>query len=175
MEETEKQQRDKALLKTLEDYKNIRQVCVEMSNGCTHHLRDAIKDIEIAVKEYVDYVLSISRPYRKKQRFWSRLKDKRLEKRQLEDNIEEAAEELDSSEPEKEGLWSRFKTKMLGYNESEDIDLLKEKLTQQSLQIAALSQQLDLLTCQAPAEKPASSSDDVIEPEDDSDGEVLDF
>ena len=78
--ETERQRRASEELKTLEDYKDTLMLLRELTIFNDNSIKESIKLLGVGIKEKVKYLMGISKQYRKKQRYFSRWKDKRLEK-----------------------------------------------------------------------------------------------
>lgn len=83
-DETEKQRRENELLKSLDDY--LKAIAVLQETQCGTKKADKKIDetllvLATALKEKVDYIVEGSRPYRRKQRWFSRWLDKLAEKR----------------------------------------------------------------------------------------------
>lgn len=102
--ETERQRRASEELKTLEDYKDTLMLLRELTIFNDKSIKESIKLLGLGVKEKIKYLMGISKQYRKKQRFFSRWKDKRLEKmiektfKEQEEDEQEACEVQDLKE-----------------------------------------------------------------------------
>lgn len=83
-DETEKQRRENELLKSLDDYletiKTLRKTQCG-TNKADKKIDETLLVLATAVKEKVDYIVEGSRPYRRKQKWFSRWLDKLAEKR----------------------------------------------------------------------------------------------
>lgn len=83
-DETEKQRRENELLKSLNDYLKTIEVLQETqcgTNKANKKIDETLLIIATAIKEKVDYIVKESKPYRRKQNWFSRWLDKLAEKR----------------------------------------------------------------------------------------------
>lgn len=118
--QTERQWRQGECLETLEDYldliKQLDETAGEVANGeaVDKHICRSISTVSRAMRKKVEYIVNISKKYRKKQSFLSVRKDLKAEKEYAE---QEAMLELMAKhqltalpEPPKQGFWGKIKS-----------------------------------------------------------------
>lgn len=165
-DETEKQRRENELLKSLDDYLKTIEVLQETqcgTNKANKKIDETLLIIATAIKEKVDYIVKESKPYRRKQNWFSRWLDKlaekraaREEKRAIKRAEREAAEEERRAQEEmcKERIEIAEKKRKKSATESEEgktAQLEHQNTEQAQLEQSSLSQSR-LLEQQTPVE-----------------------
>ena len=96
---TEREERDLEKLKTTEDYINEIKFVSDVVCGtkkADKEIDETLTLLAVALKAKYKYIIKISSPYRKKQGFFSRLRDKSLERqeRKMQEKREKAEDAL---------------------------------------------------------------------------------
>ncbi len=149
MSTTEKKLREYEELKTINDYMGILQEFLEVATSITgtnetviKTFEDSIQLLSDALKEKLKYMLALSKKWRKKQGFFSKLRDTLLEKQEI---------RLLKQQMKKEALL-------------EDLKSLKKEVKEAKSELTETTKALDVSLSQASQVPKETEVVDTIEP-----------
>lgn len=149
MSTTEKKLREYEELKTINDYMDILQEFLEVATSITgtnetviKTFEDSIQLLSDALKEKLKYMLALSKKWRKKQGFFSKLRDTLLEKQEI---------RLLKQQMKKEALL-------------EDLKSLKKEVKEAKSELTETTKALDVSLSQASQVPKETEVVDTIEP-----------
>lgn len=149
MSTTEKKLREYEELKTINDYMDILQEFLEVATSITgtnetviKTFEDSIQLLSDALKEKLKYMLALSKKWRKKQGFFSKLRDTLIEKQEI---------RLLKQQMKKEALL-------------EDLKSLKKEVKEAKSELTETTKALDVSLSQASQVPKETEVVDTIEP-----------